>query len=454
MNITIEETGAYSYALNIEASAEDLEDEIEQALRDCQRKVQLDGFRRGRVPMPLVRKLYAEEIAEEVTDNLVVDIFQDFVEKSPKYDLWDDSEEFGLDYRYGADLRARIPFAVWPEIAIRDFAGERIEVPAWESTPVMVDDALEELLWNYGTRTVLEPGATVEDRDLITYETQRTDLDDAQQAATWKSGEQVLVLGREEDPLDEALRQSVIGAAVGDVVRYSVRDINPGDQLGPEASMHFEAVITSAERITPAELTADLVQRVLPAENCTVADLRDWVSLMVDVRVSRVQTAEVEERMRGRLLDLHEVVAPQLVVRQRVRELLNLEGGPLTEDYDLEGRVPSLAPYLLSSAERDVRWLILRQALLDAFEEELEPVDGRELREFSSYVLAMDRTFDNSGFEADESDAGFLEDPGDVRERAEDQSLFKLLTNKFDVVLVAEDGRRMPFGANADGEAA
>lgn len=453
MNITIEATGPYSYALNIEASAEDLEDAIEQALRERRKTAQINGFRPGLAPMQLVRKLYGEEIGHEVAGNLVVDIFEDLVEESPEYDLWADSEEFDDDYAFGAGFKARVPFAVWPKVAIKDFEGERIEVPALQTTPAMVDEALEELLWNYGTRRVLEPGATVQDGDLITYEARRTDQAATKQAAVWESGEQVLALGREEDAVDEALRESVIGAAVGDVVRFSVWGSTREDELRPEEAMHFEAVISSAERVMPAELTTALARRVLQTEDSTVDDLRDWVSLTVDIRTSTAQASDVEECMHERLLDLHEIVAPELVVRQRVRELLELEGKHLTEDYDLEELDPALVRHMLSSAETWVKWIILKETLLDRYEEEFEPVDYQENLELGIAALVIGKTFENTEFDAEGLTAELVDEHEEVQEQSEDLRLFRLLANKFDVVLVTEDGRHMPYGADLAGEA-
>lgn len=453
MNITIEATGPYSYALNIEASAEDLEDAIEQALRERRKTAQINGFGPGLAPMQLVRKLYEEEIGHEVAGNLVVDIFEDLVEESPEYDLWADSEDFDDDYAFGAGFKARVPFAVWPKVAIKDFEGERIEVPALQTTPAMVDEALEELLWNYGTCRVLEPGATVQDGDLITYEARRTDQAAAKQAAVWESGEQVLALGSEEDAVDEALRESVIGAAVGDVVRFSVWGSTREDGLRPEVPMHFEAVISSAERVTPAELTAALARRVLQTEDSTVDDLRDWVSLTVDIRTSTAQASDVEECMRERLLDLHEIVAPELVVRQRVRELLQLEGKHLTEGYDLEELDPALVRHMLSSAETWVKWIILKETLLDRYEEEFEPVDYQGNLELGIAALVMQKAFENTEFDVEGLTAELVDDLEEVQEQSEDLRLFRLLANKFDVVLVTEDGRHMPYGADPAGEA-
>ena len=217
--------------------------------------------------------------------------------------------------------------------------------------------------------------------------------------------------------------------------------------------MHFEAVISSAERVTPAELTAALARRVLQTEDSTVDDLRDWVSLTVHIRTSTAQASDVEECMHERLLDLHEIVAPELVVRQRVRELLELEGKHLTEDYDLEELDPALVRHMLSSAETWVKWIILKETLCDRYEEEFEPVDYQENLELGIAALVMQKAFENTEFDVEGLTAELVDELEEVQEQSEDLRLFRLLANKFDVVLVTEDGRHMPYGADPAGEA-
>ncbi len=440
MKITFEETGAYSYALNIEASAEELAENMETALRRYRNTADVEGFRPGRVPMEVVRKLYGEQIAEDAAEDFVQGVFEELVERSPQYRLWEVSEELTHDYTYGGDLTARILFAVRPAIAIKDFEGERLEVPVAKKTQAMVDEATEALLWNYGTYTPLPTGAALQDGDVITYVARLLRSDDGEQAGEWEPEVRRLVLGEDVDAFDGALKQVLIGAPVGAKVRFSVRDRFWEDEPQTEDMLHFEATVRTADRITPAELTSDLSRRVLPAAGGTVKDLRDWVSRMVDARQFSVQITRVESCIKKRLLELHDLVAPELVVRQYALESLEEDAGALREDFALDDLPPPFANSLLWLAERRVKWAMLRESLLRKFKEELAPVDIQEDLEADFLALKMGNHFQNNGMEPESLESELLEDPDEMQWRAEDRALFTLLAGKFDVVFVAEQG--------------
>ncbi|RLD81296.1 MAG: hypothetical protein DRJ15_04815 [Bacteroidetes bacterium] len=75
MNITQESTGDFTATVKIELVKEDYEDQVNTVLKDYQRKASMPGFRPGKVPMGMVRKMYgkavlAEEINKIISENL------------------------------------------------------------------------------------------------------------------------------------------------------------------------------------------------------------------------------------------------------------------------------------------------------------------------------------------------------------------------------------------------
>ncbi len=75
MNITQESTGDLTATVKIELVKEDYEDQVNTVLKDYQRKANMPGFRPGKVPMGMVKKMYgkavlAEEINKVISERL------------------------------------------------------------------------------------------------------------------------------------------------------------------------------------------------------------------------------------------------------------------------------------------------------------------------------------------------------------------------------------------------
>ena len=67
MNITKESTGDLTATIKMEIGPEDYKEQVESALRDLQKKSNLKGFRPGKVPFGLIKKMYGKSaLAEEV----------------------------------------------------------------------------------------------------------------------------------------------------------------------------------------------------------------------------------------------------------------------------------------------------------------------------------------------------------------------------------------------------
>ncbi|MGA7305173.1 MAG: trigger factor family protein, partial [Rhodothermales bacterium] len=76
METTITQVSPVEFELEIRAPKEVLEPKIDQAVRERRHHVTLKGFRPGRVPLSLVRKLHGRAISYEVVDNLIQETYK------------------------------------------------------------------------------------------------------------------------------------------------------------------------------------------------------------------------------------------------------------------------------------------------------------------------------------------------------------------------------------------
>jgi trigger factor len=67
MNITQESTGELTATIKVELVKEDYDEQVKSVLRDYQRKANMPGFRPGKVPLGMIRKMYGRAImADEI----------------------------------------------------------------------------------------------------------------------------------------------------------------------------------------------------------------------------------------------------------------------------------------------------------------------------------------------------------------------------------------------------
>jgi len=115
MNITHEKIDELNSILKVEVSAEDYQPGVEKVLKENQKKMNLPGFRPGKVPFSVVKKMYGKAVLFDEINKLVVDSMYKYLgqnnidilgnplpnkEKSNNID-WDTQTNFEFYYDLG-----------------------------------------------------------------------------------------------------------------------------------------------------------------------------------------------------------------------------------------------------------------------------------------------------------------------------------------------------------------
>ena len=115
MNISKENTDDLNAVLKIRIEESDYTGRVDEVLKDYRKKVQLDGFRPGKVPAGLVRKMYWKPIMVEEINKLVSESISKYLkeeeinilgeplpnEDQPDEIDWDTQTEFEFDFDLG-----------------------------------------------------------------------------------------------------------------------------------------------------------------------------------------------------------------------------------------------------------------------------------------------------------------------------------------------------------------
>ena len=115
MNIVKENTGNLSALLRINLVADDYQPQIEKVLKEQQKKASMPGFRPGKVPFSLVKKMYGKSVMVDEINKFLNDTLYNYLkennidilgnplpseEQTPDVD-WDNQTEFEFCYEIG-----------------------------------------------------------------------------------------------------------------------------------------------------------------------------------------------------------------------------------------------------------------------------------------------------------------------------------------------------------------
>jgi trigger factor len=144
MKIEMQELGPCAKRLDIEVGSDNVKKELDQAYRELAKKVSIRGFRKGKVPRPVLERYHRSSVEEEVLQKLIPSSFEQAVKDQglravgqPKLD----------DIKLDAEkvLRFTATVEVLPEIPLQTYGGWELTRDVRTITEADVERELAEL---------------------------------------------------------------------------------------------------------------------------------------------------------------------------------------------------------------------------------------------------------------------------------------------------------------------
>ena len=82
MDIVQENKAPLEALLKVTLKEEDYRDQVDKELRNLQKKAQMPGFRPGKVPMGIVKKMYGKSVLAEEVNKILADAVYNYIKEN------------------------------------------------------------------------------------------------------------------------------------------------------------------------------------------------------------------------------------------------------------------------------------------------------------------------------------------------------------------------------------
>lgn len=157
MNITRENIDELNAIVKIDITPEDYQEKVTKILKDYRKKADIPGFRKGHVPIGMIRKQYGKPVMIEEVNKLLQEKLNEFLLKEKLNILGNPIPKEDEDFSWDAgEFNFEFELGLAPDFEL-DIKGEnnivKYEVEASEK---LLDKEIENLQNRYGKTTVLE----------------------------------------------------------------------------------------------------------------------------------------------------------------------------------------------------------------------------------------------------------------------------------------------------------
>ncbi|CUH53430.1 trigger factor [Shimia marina] len=132
---------------SITVTAAELDAKVDEKLKEAQPEIEMKGFRKGKVPMPLLKKQFGERLMGEAMQETIDGAMNAHFEESgdrpalqPKVEMKD-----GENWKPGSDVEVEMSYEALPEIPEVDLKGIKLEKMVVKADDAAVEEALGNL---------------------------------------------------------------------------------------------------------------------------------------------------------------------------------------------------------------------------------------------------------------------------------------------------------------------
>jgi len=315
MKVTVEELSPSKRVLHVELPPERVAERVEATFREWGQKLQLPGFRRGRVPREIIRRRFESEVHEEVLRALIPDSYQEALTQAAIEPVSQPAVE-DVHFHAGEPLTYRAVVEIKPPVTATDYRGIALEREKVEVTDPEVDRALEYLREDAAEYAPMEGWPALKD-DLVIL-----DHEGSLQGKPFKggSGKNLTVALGHEGYLP-GFTEQLAGMQKGESKRFSLQ--MPAEYPRKELagrSVEFHVTVKEVKKRRVPELNDEFAKSVGDVE--TLGALRDKLRQQLVQRKTREQDAALKRTLMGKLVQQHAINVPEAMVERETAAVL------------------------------------------------------------------------------------------------------------------------------------
>jgi trigger factor len=410
VEINIQDLSEVSREIEIKATPEELQHHFNKAYGEYRKKVEIRGFRKGKAPVDIIKKLYGDLIEHEALESIASDFYRQAIGEKNLKPIGEPTLT-DLDFKHETGAKFKIRYDVRPAIVLKDYKGIEIEKAVH---PVTDKDVEEEILrLCRSNASFQETDAAADAEHIVTVDMQDVDESGAPIPGKRTAGVRFYLA---DENLEQPFKTVLTNAKKEGVYRVQFEHEHGDHKHG----VHADLTVTKVEKIVTPELDQALVEKMTKGKIVSVEQFRSDIRKDLEDYWKQQTERQVINSLTEEIIKRHEFQVPESLIRSVLDRLLeemknDYPGKKLPDDFDIEKFNEQNRPYAIYQS----KWALLREELIkaeaiDVTDEDLEKLADRDAERMK---IPKDRLVD------------YYKSSDQIKDRIVSDKLLKILTD-------------------------
>ncbi len=253
--------------LEVTLDYSEIKPEIEAAYKKERAKISIDGFRKGKAPMGMIKKLYGDAIEYRASEDIANTKFWEIV-KEQNLEPISTPALADINFEPEKELTFKVQYEVKADIEVKDYSGQKIKKPVFL---VKDEDIERDINTMLKSKSDYEEVEKVEDENhRITVDLQRIDENgEAIEGSTARN----MVIDLADERVNPNIAKAAIGKNINETFTFSFTDEHKHGEETHKEDFTYTANILDIEKLVMPEITGELVKSL---SRNMATDMESW----------------------------------------------------------------------------------------------------------------------------------------------------------------------------------
>jgi len=364
----------------IEATIEqaDIDAKFDKLAKEASKSVKVDGFRPGKVPVAIVKKMYGEQLKQDAEAEAVREVLAKAYKEAnidPNAIMGDPI--FEKFEKKDDKIELELLVSLKPEFDLGDYSDLAPEFEKPEATEEEIEEELKAVAQRYAKPKAIKEERSLENGDIAVFDF--TGYLDGEAFEGGSAENYELKIGSGQ--FIPGFEEQMVGMNKGEEKTIKVtfpEDYQAENLKGKE--VEFKIKLNDIKELVTPELDDELAKQALAKEDATIDELKEQAKTIVEQnKIRKIYEDELKPKILEKIVEKYKFDLPKNIVEQEIDNLANQKAQTLSEDEikELQGneeKIKELRESVREDAETSVRATFVVDALAKA--EGIEVSDG------------------------------------------------------------------------------
>lgn len=396
MNIEKEQIDDLNAVVHITIEKDDYEPRVDKVLKDYRKKANMPGFRPGKVPASLVKKMYGKAVLVDEINKLVSENLSQYISEN-KLDILGEplpsEKQQTIDFDQDEQFKFSFDLALSPEVEVKLTKREKLPYYDIQVSDDMLDGQKKNVTSRFGTTEQREEAneKCMLKGDFVQLDQNGDELEDGIKAEDAVMSATIIK--------DEDEKKKIIGAKVGDEIVFEPKKAFPNDteisyllkvskEQAAEVDGQFKFTVKEINEYVDPELNQELFDKIFGPGKVTneeefTAQVKEDLENTLKMESEYKFSIDAKDKLMGKV----DMKLPEEFLKRWIKATNQDKEDQQLTDEQIENEMPRFL--------EDLKWQIIRNQLIKDNELKIEQQDVIEFAKKSARMQFMQYGLNN-----------------------------------------------------------